>query len=83
MKFQITGKSFTSIVEIEDGTVKDVDNESISVLKYKNWDKVKDDCKRWGWEVVEIPEIVLFDAVDPGEQIATVHIDWPFPTEGE
>ena len=61
MKFQITGKSFSSIVEIENGTVKDVDNESISVIKYKNWEQVQSDCKRWGWEVEEIPEVDMLN----------------------
>ena len=44
-------------LSIEEGKVTDVDNESISVFKFKNWDHVKERCGRYGWEVVEFPEV--------------------------
>jgi len=81
MKAQINGKGFTALLDIEEGKVVDIDNESISVFKYKNWESVKERCIRYGWEVLELPEITLFDAVDPGEQIATYYLDWPFPSD--
>ena len=57
MKAQINGKGFSAILSIEEGKVTDVDNESISVFKFKNWDHVKERCGRYGWEVVEFPEV--------------------------
>ena len=82
MKAQINGKGFSAILSIEEGKVTDVDNESISVFKFKNWDHVKERCGRYGWEVIELPEITLHDVVDPGELTVTVNLNWPFPEDG-
>jgi len=87
VKFHITGRGWSSIVTIEDGTVKDVDNDSIEILRYKNWEHVQKKCAEWGWEVEEIPEISVYDVVTPEATTfichtpTTIEACWPFPKE--
>lgn len=73
MKFQITGKGWTSVVEIEDNTVKVTENDCISIFTGKNWEYIRGKCAEYGWDVEEIDEITFM------EPTATIHIGWPFP----
>jgi len=73
MKFQLTGKGWSSVIEIEDNIVKSTENECISVFQGKNWEYIREKCKEYGWDVEEVNEITFLDAT--GE----VHLGWPFP----
>ncbi len=71
MKFTITGRDWSSLVEVEDGTVKSADNESISILVGKNWDHVQKKCGDWGWTIEPYEQIeVLWEG--------NVLSSWPF-----
>ena len=68
VRYVISYKGGSGILEVEENVVKSVEDETLGVFQYKNWDHVKDRMHKYGWQIDEVPEIVVEDVVSA----------WPF-----